>query len=634
LLAPIRRGNILPVDDSMAMHREEWAHMRAEVIKANLCVFIASFCTLVIELVAGRIMAPYVGVSLYTWTSIIGVVLAGISVGAYLGGLLADRFPSYATLGWLLLFSGLSAFGIGPLADFIREGNFLGQRGLETSLMTRILMITTVIFFVPALLLGMISPVVVKLSVRNLDQTGNVVGKIYAFSTLGSILGTFATGFFLVAYLGARLILFTVGVVLVLCAPLFGELLAGRRGPRAVLMLACLLLLVGWAVFLWRVPRYDAEWLDHIQDQVRQVREGGALGQEQAPLKTRLYGAIAKPADARRPDWEYYFYKESDYYTIKLSSLPRVEEQGWTEVLSLDHLIHSFSDVTDPYYLKYDYLSIYDELIAWRMSATPDRKTLFIGGGGYTFPRLMELKYPRARIDVVEIDPEVTRVAREYLGVGTDSRIRDFNMDGRWYVMNCREQYDFIIGEAFNDVSIPYHLTTKQFAEEMKAILKPDGLLIALVIDSVKTGQFMPSYMRTLEAVFGKGNVQLVTVGQALDETCANLGMGTHVIVAGQGLRDLNDFDHFRRDFLARAEAARGLAVASLATQPLAGVAGMAPPSLLAGPLFSTNHVARPALVQRYLRLRPSVVLTDDYAPVDYLIAPLFEERFQMSRHR
>ena len=103
--------------------------MQQEVVKANIVVFIASFCTLVIELVAGRIMAPYVGVSLYTWTSIIGVVLAGISIGAYLGGLIADRYPRSSTLGWLLFLSGLGAFSISPLT------NLIGGAQFHTSLM-------------------------------------------------------------------------------------------------------------------------------------------------------------------------------------------------------------------------------------------------------------------------------------------------------------------------------------------------------------------------------------------------------------------------------------------------------------------------------------------------------------------
>ncbi|HSR11248.1 MAG TPA: fused MFS/spermidine synthase, partial [Thermodesulfobacteriota bacterium] len=171
---------------------------RSEIVKAVLVVFIASFCTMVIELVAGRIMAPYVGVSLYTWTSIIGVVLAGISIGAYLGGMLADRYPKPKTLGWLLFVSGAAALSISPLAGVV------GLWRPDTTLMLRILAITAVIFFVPSCLLGMISPVVVRLSLDRLERSGKVVGKIYAFSTLGSILGTFATGFFLISWMGTR----------------------------------------------------------------------------------------------------------------------------------------------------------------------------------------------------------------------------------------------------------------------------------------------------------------------------------------------------------------------------------------------------------------------------------------------
>jgi predicted membrane-bound spermidine synthase len=166
--------------------------------------------------VAGRILAPFVGVSLYTWTSIIGVVLAGISIGAYLGGLIADRYPRPATLGWLLFLSCLGAFSISPLT------NLIGSSEFQTSLMVRILLITSFIFFVPSCLLGMISPVVVKLTLNNLQKTGNIVGKIYAFSTLGSILGTFATGFFLISWMGTRTILLTQGILLIVCAPIFG----------------------------------------------------------------------------------------------------------------------------------------------------------------------------------------------------------------------------------------------------------------------------------------------------------------------------------------------------------------------------------------------------------------------------
>ena len=518
--------------------------MQKAVIKANIVVFIASFCTLVIELIAGRIMAPYVGVSLYTWTSIIGVVLAGISIGAYLGGLIADRYPRSSTLGWLLFLSGLGAFSISPLT------NLIGAAQFQTSLMIRILLITTIIFLVPSCILGMISPVVVKLTLNNLEKTGNVVGKIYAFSTLGSILGTFATGFFLISWMGTRQILFTVGIILILSALIFGGFFARKK-----------VLALFFAILI--------------------------------PLLWAFYGyAFKAPLDE-----ETYFFNESDYYTIKLKRDSTRSGGGPLEALVLDHLVHSYTDLNDPFYLEYEYIRIYEEMVRWQASKRKSFKALFIGGGGYTFPRFVEAKYSKAVIDVVEIDPEVTRAVKKYLGISEDTRIRSFNEDGRWFVMNCKEQgsYDFIFGDAFNDLSIPYHLTTKEFAMQLKALLKPDGLLLANVIDSFKKGAFMPSYIRTLEEVFGKGNVHLITLSSDYD----HIGISTFVVVASPQRLEMDDF----------VKAVKGKDEREM-----------------------TSHVMPQDRLQQYLKERYSVILTDDYVPADNLIAPIFEERFGYQR--
>src|SRR4030088_2983097 len=185
---------------------------------AYLVVFCSSCCTLILELVAGRILAPFIGVSLYTWTSIIGVVLAGISLGNYLGGRIADRWPQRRTLGILLAAGGLASLAILPLiniataiptAELIDANNRLGGAlpvGRGTLLILRLAAITTLIFFPPSFILGMVSPVVIKLTLRDLAHSGGLVGKVYALSTLGSILGTFATGFGLVHLLGTRMI--------------------------------------------------------------------------------------------------------------------------------------------------------------------------------------------------------------------------------------------------------------------------------------------------------------------------------------------------------------------------------------------------------------------------------------------
>ena len=204
--------------------------------EAYIVTFIASFCSLVIEMVAGRILAPFVGVSLYTWTSIIGVILAGISIGAYIGGKLVDRYPHRRTLGILLLLSGVAALAIIPLTNMVAAYQF------PFSLMWRIFTVTAIIFFIPGCILGTISPVVVRLTLQSLNKAGNVIGKIYAFSTFGAIIGTFATGFLLISWMGTRNIIFTMGVILILTALLVGRalqeegsaMIAFRGGLRAL----------------------------------------------------------------------------------------------------------------------------------------------------------------------------------------------------------------------------------------------------------------------------------------------------------------------------------------------------------------------------------------------------------------
>ncbi len=233
---------------------------------AYLVVFVASCCTLILELVAGRILAPFIGVSLYTWTSIIGVVLAGISLGNYVGGRSADRWPERRTLGILLLAGGLASLAILPLisiATSIPTGQLVdpnnrlgGVLPLDRAalLILRIVTITALIFFPPSLILGMVSPVVIKLTLRDLAHTGGLVGKVYALSTLGSILGTFATGFVLVQVFGTRMIVLGVGIVLLIMAAVFGDLI---RIGRAVVPLAAGVVLVAVLVPARNVQAYD-----------------------------------------------------------------------------------------------------------------------------------------------------------------------------------------------------------------------------------------------------------------------------------------------------------------------------------------------------------------------------------------
>jgi spermidine synthase len=516
--------------------------MKKDLINASLAVFVASFCMLVIEIVAGRILAPHVGVSLYTWTSIIGVVLAGVSMGAYLGGRLADRVPRFTTLGWLFFLSGLSALSISPLV------NLFGEFSFGSSLMVRILVITAMIFFVPSCLLGMVSPVVVKLMLKRLESAGSVVGQVYAFSTLGSILGTFLTGFFLISWLGTRPLLAAVSVILLLSALLFG---GGFMKRRSFVLLVLLL-----ALFSWRF--YEHGFRPPLDEQT-------------------------------------YFFTESNYYTIQLKKSPGDPKNSMV-TLYLDNLTHSCSDLNDPRHLEFRYIQSYEELLRWQARKRDSFRILFIGGGGYTFPRYVEATYPGAEIDVVEIDPVVTAVSKKYLGVSDASRIRSFNQDARWFVMKDggREKYDFIFEDAFNDLSIPYHLATREFSADLKQLLKKDGLLLTNVIDRFDRTSFLPSYLRTLEQVFGKENVHLIT----LSPYAGYSGVINRVVVASPQRLDMEEFARSVKD----------------------------------GDRDGISLVMPRAQLKKSLEDFSPVLLTDDYAPVDNMTAPNFEALYGSRR--
>jgi spermidine synthase len=489
----------------------------------NLIVFMSSACIMVLELVAGRILAPYVGVSLYTWTSIIGVVLAGISLGNYLGGKLADRRASLPFLGGAFLLAGVSCFGIlaaDPLGTWT-PGHW--------PVIVDILVLTCLLFFLPCIILGTISPVVAKLAVRDLAETGSTVGKIYAAGALGSILGTFATGFVLISWFGTHTIAWGVAVVLMLMG---GTFIFRRRWQP--------LLVFGLVLAVGSVIAFRQGWLN-------------------GPCT-----------------------RETNYFCIKVREEVRDDET--VRVLILDRLVHSYTSLDNPSKLVYGYEEMYAEAAAYRAERDPHLRALFIGGGGYTFPRYMEAIYPGSDIHVIEIDPGVTQVAYDMLGLAPDTDVVSYNQDARLFLDEPPgEPYDLILGDAFNDFSVPYHLTTREFNDRVRAWLADDGLYLVNMIDG-GGGAFVRAYTQTLRQSF-----RYVYVAPTI-HNWRGTPRNTFVLVASDAPLDL--------DALQAVDAGDG--------EPL-----------LAQHMLSFEEV------DAILREDRAVILTDRYAPVDQLLAPV-----------
>jgi spermidine synthase len=512
----------------------------------HLIIFISSACIMVIELVAGRLIARHLGSSLYTWTSIIAVILAGISVGNFLGGRMADRWKSEELLGWLFMIA--SAMCLLTLLLNVIFGDYSPLRGLNWPLRTFISVLG--IFLLPALSLGTISPVTAKMALSRSENIGATIGSVYAWGAVGSILGTLSTGFYLIAWLGSKGVVLTVALSLAV----IGLCLGPRRWVHAVWVAALCVLFI--------LSRSSAA---------------------RAADFTSQFG-LRDPSDSLFSADSHYQYV--NVYEREVEDQPDTPYRERLLVLRLDYLVHGYIDPDNPEYFEYDYEKIYRD-VAQRF--TRDRATLatfFMGGGSYTFPRWVLRKWPGSTVDVAEIDPLVLEANHRALGLPRDTPVRTFLMDARNAIddLPAERRYDLIFGDAFNDLSVPWHLLTLEFTQKVKSHLAPNGAYIVNLIDSYKSGLLLGSYYWTLKGVF-KNVYVFCTETDGVRDT-----RDTFVIAASDEAIDVSDWQPNHT-------------------------------SELSGSVLTESNLA-----DLYSRSRGRI-LTDDDAPVENLLAPVVRER-------
>jgi spermidine synthase len=416
-----------------------------------------------LELVEGRIIARYLGASLYTWTSVIGVVLAGITIGNFLGGRIADRMPARQALSMLLGISSVICVIVIMLNESVGEWLWLWKLSWPVHIFTQI----ALVFMLPSILLGTISPVVAKMALDKGLPRGRTVGDIYACGAAGSIIGTFLTGYYLIAALGTITIIWMVAAVLLLMAILYGARL--------------------WVLYIWAVI-FIVLMTMGIAPSKWAERAGLAFG-------------VRAPADP-----SILYETESQYSYIAVRQVSKnPDNRRFLE----DKLIHSEIIMGDVLNLLYFYSKVYagltEGLIKGKLSA------MIIGGGGYAYPQYLEKRWPGSRIDVVEIDPAVTKAAIEAFGLSRNSSINTITMDARNYVDELLNRlrsgqeiprYNFIYEDAFNDYSVPFQLVTKEFNDKIAKILTDDGIYMINAIDIFDSGKFIGALINTLKKTF------------------------------------------------------------------------------------------------------------------------------------
>ncbi len=442
-------------------------------------VFMTAAGSLVIEIAAGRLIAPFVGMSLYTWTAIIAVVLAGLSVGHWIGGILAasslDKVRALRYMAWSLAVAAPLSLLVLPLVRVV-------SISLVTSGMGPIAIVvalTTILFFMPSLLVGIVSPIATKVALDDRpDDTGRVLGRMFAAGAFGSIIGTLSAGYLFISWIGSN------GTIIAV-AGLYAVMAVGFAvWARQTLVIT--------SIVVVSIAGLSA-WSDSVD-------------------------GFASPCAV-----------ESDYFCIRYDNFADVSGRE-SKIMVLDHLAHGINDRYDPTILYSSYVHFVDEVTGLRLQSPERMNAMFLGGGAYTLPRAWAHLYPTANLTVAEIDPAVTKAAVEEMWFDPDKgNMAILHQDGRTALAAAPgpTTYDVIFGDAFHDIAVPSHLITREFHQLVKSRLSENGFYAANVIDLGREPRFLMSLVKTLQQDFDS-----VEIWTPVDEVVQE-GRLTFIVIAG-----------------------------------------------------------------------------------------------------
>ncbi|MEQ8355988.1 MAG: fused MFS/spermidine synthase [Kiloniellaceae bacterium] len=406
--------------------------------------------SLVVEIVAGRLLAPYLGMSLYTWTAVIAVVLAGFSVGHWAGGWIAERPAARALTATAWSMVGAAATTAAAVFVLRWSAGFLLPAIADP--LTAITLLTALVFFLPSFFAGIPAPVLAKVAVAvRPQQAGRALGAIFAAGALGAIAGTLLAGFLFISWLGSTGTLATVTLVYLGLAVLAFIAAGSARRPGSVITAGLGLLI---------------------------------------PATLAGFG-LARPDPCT---------EESDYFCIRVLDVSA--DAGETaRLMVLDHLGHGIVVKDSPQRMLTPHASILDSLARARMAGR-DFDAFFIGGGSYSIPRAWAASLSgRSRVTVAEIDPAVTAAAvRDFWFDPTTAQI--IHDDARRVLRLDPKPYDVIVGDAFTDIAVPAHLVTREFFELVADRLTPDGVYLMNVIDFAGRLDALAAVVETLRQVF------------------------------------------------------------------------------------------------------------------------------------
>ena len=416
--------------------------------KLEIIVFLSGAIGMGLELIAARVLSPYVGSSNVVWTSIIGIILVSMSLGYWLGGKKADKEASGNVLSRLLLGSALFT-SIIPLLETIVVKEFAG---IVSNLIVAAILCAIIVFSIPSFILAMISPFAVKMKSMQETEIGSLSGRISSLSTIGSITGTFLMGFVLIPNIGVTNINIGITILLVVMSIL------ARDDINKKYILSTISLVVVMIILM-----FIGKWVFKL----------------------------ANP--------EILVDTDSQYSRIWVKQVNTAKTTYKT--LQVDTGLESYID-TETGEMGAMYLRYYDLFEYLNKDA---KSTLMIGGAAYTYPIHYLQKYQDKTIDVVEIDEKMTQIAEEQFGLNAkDERLKIYTQDGRSYLNYSENKYDTILIDAFKGLNAPFELTTYEALVHAKNMLNDNGIVLTNIISSLEgeDTDFIEYEYATYKAVF------------------------------------------------------------------------------------------------------------------------------------
>lgn len=511
----------------------------SKLLKQNLLpfsVFVTGACVLVIEIVAVRALSPHYGNTIFAVSSVISVILAALSIGYYIGGKFADKYPSLRFFYSIIMVSGVVVLGVYYIS--------LSLLPILSSLLpitSGPLISSLILFLLPALLLGTLSPYAIKLQSLQVPEEGigTISGKMFFWSTLGSIIGSLLTGFVLIPNLGVANIFIATGVTLFILG--FLPLLFFGLDSKKILKLASIFVFVTYIT-------------------ISGVNNSHAV----------------------------YLYSEDGVYEL-IQVYDSTKDDRPVRVFKQDRSASGamFLDTDDPTDLVQKYTNYY---ALYKVFQPELKDVLVIGGGVYSIPKALLHELPDVSVDVSEIEPSLYDLSKRYFNLVDDPRLKTYTDDGRRMLQDSDKQYDMIFSDVYYSLfSIPSHFTTQEFFTVAKESLAEDGIFVANLIGELSRQEpsLIFAEMKTFQSVFPNSYFFAVNDPNSIDNQ--------NIIFVGYNSDKIIDLTE---------------AAVSENEDPFI--------SSLASKFIDTT---------RY-ELSPYPILTDDFAPVEYLTSKVLQHTF------